>query len=67
MLANVVPFPLESTEQQTPNGWRSVGDAVGQVLSSVALRGAFAASAYPSRRTTGGDWAEANAFAEPAE
>jgi hypothetical protein len=55
--AKVVSLPPEPTQQSSPTGWRSVGDAAGQVLSSVAYRCAVASRAYPTLRMEAGEGA----------
>lgn len=58
MVANVVSFPLEPAKRSTCTGWRSIGEAAGQVLSGVAYRYAVASRAYPTLLAEAGEWAE---------
>lgn len=67
MVANVVSSPLEPTGRSSPTGWRSVGEAAGQVLSGVAYRCAVASRAYPTLLAEAGEWAEISPVAGSAE
>ena len=50
-----VRVPRGQPEGASLSDWRSVGDAVGHVLSSVAYRYCVASSAYPTLRTEDGE------------
>lgn len=62
---NVASLPCEPAERSSPPDWRSVGEAAGSVLISLAYR--CASRAYPILHEEGGERAEIAPLAAPAD